>query len=62
MLNNIADTSAIAALRMADKARGIFQGLLTKGFATDTVDGVDSLTNVQDLQIDTVYNPYIDGI
>ncbi len=61
MLNNIADTSAIAALRMADKARGIFQGLLTKGFATDTVDGVDSLTNVQDLEIDTVHNPYIDG-
>ena len=61
LLNNIADTSAIAALRMADKARGIFQGLLTKGFATDTVDGVDSLTNVQDLEIDTVHNPYIDG-
>jgi hypothetical protein len=61
LINNIADTSAIAALRFADKSRGVFQGLLTKGFATDTVDGVDSLTNVQDLQIDTVYNPYIDG-
>ena len=61
LLNNIADTSAIAALRMADKARGIFQGLLTKGFATDVIDGEPALTNVQDLEIDTVYNPYIDG-
>ena len=61
LLNNIADTSAIAALRMADKARGIFQGLLTKGFATDVIDGEPALTNVQDLEIDTRYNPYIDG-
>jgi len=61
LLNNIADTSAIASLRMADKARGIFQGMLTKGFAADVIEGEPALTNVQDLEIDTVYNPYIDG-
>ena len=61
LLNNIADTSAIAALRMADKARGIFQGMLTRGFATDVIDGEAALTTTEELEIDTVYNPYIDG-
>jgi len=61
LLNNIADTAAIAALRMADKARGIFQGMLTRGFATDVIDGEAALTTTEELEIDTVYNPYIDG-
>ena len=61
LLNNIADTSAIAALRMADKARGIFQGMLTRGFATDVIDGEAALTTTEALEIDAKYNPYIDG-
>jgi hypothetical protein len=61
LLNNTADTSAIAALRLADRARGIFQGLLMRGYASDTIDGVSSLTNVKPHEISTRYNPFIDG-
>jgi len=61
LLNNTADTGAIAALRLADRARGIFQGLLMRGYASDTIDGVSSLTNVKQLEISTRYNPFIDG-
>ncbi len=46
---------------MADKARGIFQGMLTRGFATDVIKGEAALTTTEALEIDTVYNPYIDG-
>ena len=61
LLNTIADTAAIAALRMSDKARGIFQGMLTRGFPTDVIDGEPALTTTKALKIDTKYNPYIDG-
>ena len=61
LLNNTADTSAIAALRLADRARGIFQGLLMRGYASDNIKGLSSLTNVKPLKIKTKYNPFIDG-
>ena len=61
LLNNTADTSAIAALRQADKARGIFQGMLTRGFAIDTIEGEAALTSTEELEIDTRYNPFIEG-
>jgi len=44
--NNTADTATIAALRMADRARGLFQGMLTKGNISDQVEGQDALARV----------------
>ena len=61
MRNNLADTATMAALRMADKARGIFQGLLRTGFATDSIKGEPALTSVEALEISTRYNPFIEG-
>ena len=61
LANNSADTSTMAAMRLADKARGVFQGMLMRGYVTDEIDGIPSLTNVEQLEIDTKYNPFIDG-
>jgi hypothetical protein len=61
LANNSADTAAIAALRQADKARGIFQGMLTRGFAVDTIEGEAAWTSTQELEINTVHNPFIEG-
>ena len=61
LANVSADTAAIAALRQADKSRGIFQGMLTRGFAVDTIEGEAALTSTEELEIDTVYNPFIEG-
>ena len=44
--NNTADTATMAALRLADRARGLFQGLLTTGTISDKIDGVAALANV----------------
>jgi len=60
-MNNSADTATMAALRMADKARGIFQGMLTKGYVESVVEGIPSLSNVTALQIDTKYNKFLEG-
>ena len=59
--NNTADTATMAALRMADRARGLFQGMLTRGFVSDSIQNENALANVNDLEISTVYNPYIEG-
>ena len=59
LLNNTADTSAIAAIRMSDRARGIFQGLLTTGYATDLVDGETGLINVLPLELSAEYNTFL---
>ena len=59
LLNNNADTSAIAAIRMSDRARGIFQGLLTTGYATDLVDGETGLINVLPLELSAEYNTFL---
>ena len=48
--NNTADTGVIASLRLADRARGLFQGMLTRGYVSDTIDDVASLANVKDLE------------
>ena len=61
LANNSADTSTMAAMRFADKARGVFQGMLMTGYASDKIKGVDALTNIESLEIDTKYNPFIDG-
>ena len=61
LFSNLADTSAIAALRLADRARGIFNQMLLKGVPVDKVNGMASLTNVVDFKISTRYNPFIDG-
>ena len=44
--NNTADTATMAALRLADRARGLFQGLLTTGTISDKIKGVAALANV----------------
>tara|TARA_R110000824_G_scaffold101566_2_gene241205 strand:+ start:325 stop:7554 length:7230 start_codon:yes stop_codon:yes gene_type:complete len=61
LANNSADTSTMAAMRLADKARGIFQGMLMRGVVSDSIAGTSALTNVNELDIDTKYNPFIDG-
>ena len=59
--NNTADTATMAAIRMADRARGIFQQMLLKGFPVSQIKNMPSLTKVVDLEIDTRYNPLIEG-
>ena len=59
--NNTADTSTMASLRMTDRARGLFQGMLTRGFVSDSIKGEDALANVIKLKISTIFNPYIEG-
>jgi len=44
--NNTADTATMAALRLADRARGLFQQMLTKGTINSRIEGEDSLANV----------------
>ena len=59
--NNTADTATIAALRMADKARGLFQGMLTKGYIDSVIEGVPALSNTKALKISTRYNQFLEG-
>ena len=59
--NNTADTSTMASIRMSDRARGIFQGMLTRGYVTDTIEDEEALTSVQALPIKTKYNDFIEG-
>mgnify|MGYP003148747675 CR=1 FL=1 len=60
-LNNTADTSTQAAIRLMDRARGLFQGMLNTGYVSSTIQGIDALSNVKQLTISTKYNPFIDG-
>ena len=50
--NNTADTATMAALRLADRARGLFAGMLTRGYVTDVIDGQPALANVKDLELE----------
>ena len=59
--NNTADTATIAALRMADRARGLFQGMLTKGYIDSVIEGVPALSNTKVLKISTRYNQFLEG-
>jgi len=61
LLNNTADTSAIAALRLADRARGIFSQMLMKGVPVGQIDDKPSITWVKDFKISTRHNSFIDG-
>ena len=58
---NTAATSAIAAIRMADRARGYFQHMLQNGYITDQYEDGVGLPFGEDLEIDTVHNPFIEG-
>ena len=51
LANNTADTATMAALRLADRARGLFQGMLTRGYVSDSIEGVSALANVKDLEL-----------
>ena len=52
LANNTADTATMAALRLADRARGLFAGLLTRGYVTDVIDGQAALANIKDLELE----------
>ena len=58
---NTAATSAIAAIRMADRARGYFQHMLQNGYITDQYEDGVGLPFGEDLEIDTKHNPFIEG-
>ena len=49
--NNTADTATMAALRLADRARGLFQGMLTRGYVSDVIEGNSALANIKDLEL-----------
>ena len=59
LLNNLADTSTMAAIRMAERARGIFQGMLTTGYVDSFIEGQDALTHTKPLEIEAQHNPYL---
>jgi len=61
LLENNVVTSAISALRMTDKGRGIFQQMLLRGYVTDAIEGEAALPVVEELELSTVYNPYFEG-
>ena len=49
--NNTADTATMASIRLSDRARGLFQGMLTRGYVSDVIDGNAALANVKDLEL-----------
>ena len=51
LYNNTADTATMAALRLADRARGLFQGMLTRGYVSDVIEGNSALANVKYLEL-----------
>ena len=57
--NNIVTTSTMAAIRMADRAKGIFQGMLTRGYVDNLIEGEDALTHTKPLEIKAQYNPFL---
>ena len=59
-LNNAA-TSAIAAIRMADRSRGVFQGLLNVGYVVDEINDEASLPKVLPLEIQARYNKFVEA-
>jgi hypothetical protein len=61
LANNLVSTSTMAALRLADRARGVFAQMLTRGVPVDKIDGIDALTSVQEFEFSARYNPFIDG-
>ena len=59
LANNIVTTSTMAAIRMADRAKGIFQGMLTRGYVDNLIEGEDALTHTKPLEIKAQYNPFL---
>ena len=59
--NNTVDTGSMAGIRMAERGRGVFQQMLLKGIPVDVIEKLPSLTKVIDLEINTRYNPLIEG-
>jgi len=51
LANMFANTGAEQSLRMSDKSRGVFQGMLTRGIAVDQIDDVDSLVKTIPLEL-----------
>ena len=61
LANSLITTQTEASIRLADRARGIFAQMLTRGIPAAKIKGTDSSTVVNQLEIDTKYNPFIDG-
>ena len=61
LLDNAILTRTMASLRMADKARGIFQGMLTRGFVTDQVLDKDAESGYSDSLAVTEGLPLVDA-
>ena len=61
LANLVATTGSIAAMRISDRARGIFQQLLMQGYVVDKIDEEAALPKVFNLEIKTRYNPFVDG-
>ena len=51
LANMFANAGAEQSIRMSDKSRGVFQGMLTRGIAVDQIDGVDSLVKTIPLEL-----------
>ena len=51
LANMFADAGAEQSIRMSDKSRGVFQGMLTRGIAVDQIDGIDSLVKTIPLEL-----------
>ena len=60
-LNLFADTATVAALRLSDKSRGVFQQMLSFGTPSNLIEGEEGITKVNPLKISTRYNPFVDG-
>lgn len=60
-LNLFAETATVAALRLTDKGRGVFQQMLSIGTPSAFIEGEEAITKVNDLKISTRYNPFVDG-
>jgi len=51
LVNMFASAGAEQSVRMSDKSRGVYQGMLTRGIPTDVIDGVASLVKTIPLEL-----------
>tara|TARA_R110002050_G_scaffold111549_1_gene225215 strand:- start:5 stop:7156 length:7152 start_codon:yes stop_codon:yes gene_type:complete len=59
LLNNAITTSSIAAIRLADKARGVFAQMLTRGTPASQIEGQESSTFVKEFEFSAEHNNFI---
>jgi len=59
LLNNAITTSSIAAIRLADKAKGVFAQMLTRGTPASQIEGQESSTFVKEFEFSAEHNKFI---